>query len=729
MSKPIFKTIALFMAVILLVCTVPISASAAIPTIPALSAKYEIVDSYSGFIKSTTVPAGKNMYTSDGGAYRMMGNLPYYFTNLSEVDYIEIDIYVSVATTNSFGFWVTNNWDAATVRGKVYLPALNAGWNHVVVSVSNVVGSNGFKFNSYDRWSSIFFEGSPSSTNDVTVAFGNIILSKASPNIVPTASYQYDVVESRSIDLKGEKNNFSDERYFGWDNYSNGFRDMINNPLDITSGSYIEFDYYSSKSGDVGISLGSLHQANGFQFYDNRSQKKTFEVSKGWNHIVLRTDGAFREIDTTTLKSYNPQRVTGFIIHSADTDYLRLTNVALTADMSVINDPVLNYRDDFAWGSMIHAREWGSSFKASNLELQLQQLASVGCKLLRVDIRDTSYDQLDKTVKLCNAYGIKVMGIAYMPGRTFDPNATVNYDYLKQYYREIATRYDGKHGCGKIDYLQIDNELDNHLIGYAGGGGNFMNISDFPKASLEKIASQVDTAIDAVHEANPDMKTIINIAWVHYGILKYFYEYGVEWDITGHDWYSDMFGYGGNSSEYYAPGPELYKMFGKPIIICETNMFMNIWNGATEYPDYNNPNWWNPLVECFKDYYAKDYVIGCVVYEFWDELGHQKGDTWMGEAHFGMIEADKNGNFIKYKPIYDRCKTIFGGGDVQKLNWSVVEPQKTIWAEYDMKDLISAKKLLLNGKNGYTAKADINFDGLVNSTDFTQIRKKLFKEF
>lgn len=729
MSKRISKAIALLLAVVLLVCTLPVSVSAAIPSIPTLKASHSVIESYSGLINQVTVPAGKEMYLGDGGVYRMLGWLPYTFTKLSDVKYIEIDIYVSTDTIDSFAFWVTNNCDAASVRGKAYLPALKSGWNHVVLEVANITGNNNFTFNTYNEWNSIFWEGVVSNTQDVTVAFGNIILSKDTPDSAPAANYQYNVVTSRNIDLKGEKNNTTDERYFVWNNYSTAFADMMKNPLDITSGSYIEFDYYSTAAGRVSMSLGSLHEANGFQFYDNRSQKKTFDVNVGWNHIVLTTDGAYRQIDTSTLKSYNPQKVTGFIIHSANTGYLRLTNVALTSDTTVINDPVLNYRDDFLWGSLLHAREWGSSFKAANLETQLYQLASVGGKILRVDIRETSYDQLDKTVKLCNAYGIKVMGIAYLPGRTFDPNANVDYNYLKEYYRKIATRYDGKHGHGKIDYLQIDNELDNHLISYSGRSGNFMNISDFPEASLEKIASQVDVAIDAVHEANPEMKTIINIAWVHYGILKYFYQYGVEWDITGHDWYSDMFKYGGNSEESYAPGPELYAMFKKPIIICETNMFMNIWNGATEYPDYNNPTWWNPLIDCFEDYYAKDYVIGCVVYEFWDELGHQKGSTWMGEAHFGMIEADKNGNFIKEKPIYNRCKTVFGATPVTKLNWSVVEPQRSIWAEYDMKDLISAKNLLLTSKDDYIGKCDMNIDGLVTSADFVAIRKKLFQAF
>lgn len=724
MKKSFLKVLAIIISTVMLFSMAQIVTAADIPAIPFPSATNEVIESYDGLLNSVTVPAGKNMYY-DG--YRMLQKLPYVFKKLLEVNYIELDVYVSAETANrSFGFWVTNKSDAASVRGRAYFPALKSGWNHVAIPVSSLQGNNGFKFNSYDEWNSIYFEGKPNSNTDVTIAYGNIALTKESPEKAPNPSYIYDVVSTRNIDLKGTKNNTTDERFFKWETYQSAFNDTINNPLDITAGDYLEFDYYSDVDATFRITMGSLHKANGFQFYDNRSKYKSVTVAKGWNHIVLSTDGAFREVDTSTLKSYNPKEVTGFVLRNVTSSYIRLTNVAVTQTAPIV-DPKLTSRKDFDFGAAFHAPAWGPAYNARNLEQQIEQLAEMGGTLYRVDAKE-NYDHLDKTVKLCNAYGIKVMLIVYIPGRTFDPTKTVDLKAIEDRYKYYASRYDGNHGHGKIDYIQIDNELDVKLCSYSGGTGNFKNISDYPEESLETISEQVKAAISGVKSTGADIKTIINISWVHYGILKYFYQDGADWDITGHDWYTDMLTYGGNSEEYYGAGQELYDLFKKPIIICETNMQMNKYNGSTVYPEYTQASWWNPLVEMLKDYYAKDYVIGCVLYEFYDELVHQSGTSWGGEAHFGIMETNSDGTFKQAKPIYTRCKDMFGGKDLERLDWNTVNKEYTVYADYDMVDLIRTKNILLNG-NGYNSRIDEDLNQTIDPMDYVNIKKKLFAEF
>ena len=85
MSKRISKAIALLLAVVLLVCTLPVSVSAAIPSIPTLKASYSVIESYAGLINQVTVPAGADMYRTNIPNYRMAGWLPYKFTKLSDV--------------------------------------------------------------------------------------------------------------------------------------------------------------------------------------------------------------------------------------------------------------------------------------------------------------------------------------------------------------------------------------------------------------------------------------------------------------------------------------------------------------------------------------------------------------------------------------------------------------------------------------------------------------------
>lgn len=337
-------------------------------------------------------------------------------------------------------------------------------------------------------------------------------------------------------------------------------------------------------------------------------------------------------------------------------------------------DPSLTSRKDFLWGVGLHAPAWSSTYSPTNLEMQLHQAAEMGCKIIRTGIA-TSIGHTDKTVRLANEYGMKVLLTLGIPGKTTGENYDL--ELIEQTFRMYATRYDGKHGYGKVDYIQIDNEMDNFLLAYGHevgiSGGHGMEIANFDAKALKNLSVQVDAAIKGVRNSGSSAKTVINIAWVHYGMLKYFEKQGVNWDVTGHDWYQDMFGWGNDKNEYYASGPELYELFKKPILICETNMWQNNFNGTTTGAPEDNYNYWDPLVKCMKNYYDKDFVIGAVFYEFWDELDHQSGNEWYGEAHFGFVKVNPNGTFKGFKPIYERVQKMIGGGTVKQLDWSKVQ--------------------------------------------------------
>ena len=648
----------------------------------------------------------------------------------TKAQYLEFDV-LSNVDHNDFNLWLSTT--SGDMPARKYYPAGNIkkGLNHIVIDLSryiNIYATEAAPWS--DAQVKSILLSAIQLTKNYNFKFYNFAFTTdvnpnpGSPDNVPQAVYQSnDIIDIRNIDLKGEKNNTVDERYFVWSNYATGFADTINNPLDITKAKYIEFDYYSDVDDTVSMSLGSLHEANGFQFYDNRSNRKSFEVSKGWNHIVLTTDGAYREADVATLKTYNPKKVTGFVLHGANAGYIRLTNVALTFS-SFIDDPVLNYRDDFNWGAGFHAPSWGLPYRADNIELQVKQLAEMGGTLLRVDATD-DINHLDKTVKLCNAYGIKVMLVVYIPGKTFDPNVSVDLDAIKKHFRKYATRYDGKHGHGKADYIQIDNEMDVSLMGWTGVESHGKEIANYDAKALAHITKQVKAASEGVAEAGTDIKRIINIAWVHYGILKYFYQNGVEWDVTGHDWYQDMFGYGGNAKEFYGSGQELYNLFKKPIIICETNMWMNAYyKEGVEPPNYQLSSWWDPFAQALKNYYEKDYVIGCTIYEFYDEPMHNSG-----EGHFGLNEVNTDGSFKAHKPMYYRAQHMFGGKAVEQKVWHEVDEEYAALGEYDMATLVRVKNVLLNNKDEYNADYDFIIDGKVLVEDFVVLRKLLFKNF
>lgn len=268
--------LALLITVAMLICPVPISVSAAIPAIPEMENEHNAVDFYQGMINSVTVPAGKNMYY-DG--YRMAGWLPYYFQNLSAAEYIEMDVYVSSATESGvFCFWVTNSWDSATTRGRVTLPALKEGWNHVVFEAAAIGGNGGFNFYTYNEWNSIFFEGTPSSTTDVTVAFGNIALTKSISSINNQHSSTVWIQEGLFWTWDQPASTACN-----WSDYS--YISTNNSVIDASKAQYFEFDVMSSVdltgTGTyvwLSVNTGDL---------TGRAKYMLPDIKEGLNHIVI----------------------------------------------------------------------------------------------------------------------------------------------------------------------------------------------------------------------------------------------------------------------------------------------------------------------------------------------------------------------------------------------------------------------------------------------------------
>lgn len=326
-----------------------------------------------------------------------------------------------------------------------------------------------------------------------------------------------------------------------------------------------------------------------------------------------------------------------------------------------MSDKKLIGRDDFLWSSMFHAEPWGAPFKYENIEEAMHLAAKLGQKMIRID-GNSDLKWLDKAIKLANAYGIKVMLIIYTPNKTVkEPHKDLN--AITEHYKNLASRYDGKQGYGKIDFIQLDNERDLPLLSASADGKPAPN-GDLPEhwneEYLHNVTEQMKAAVKGVKESGNEAKTIINFCWKHYGMLQYFMDNGVEWDICGHDWYSDMMGaFERSGSTAYGIGEQVYEMFGKPIILCETNMF-----GKKADFDENDASNWDLFVRCMEDCYSKDYVIGFSVYELFDELRFDEHDNaYNQESHFGLVYCDLDGNIGDVKPIYRRMQNIIGGND------------------------------------------------------------------
>ena len=346
-------------------------------------------------------------------------------------------------------------------------------------------------------------------------------------------------------------------------------------------------------------------------------------------------------------------------------------------------DPVLTSREDFLWGACMHTPSINATiYGEKNTEEQIHLAAKMGAKIIRTGIA-SNVTHTDKVVRLANAYGMKVMAVISIPGKTFDADAEVDLQRIKDTYQTWATRYDGKHGFGKIDYIQIDNEMYKELMGRFGVATEGSSISNYNLSDLAVLTPQVKAATEGIKASGSDVKSVINFAFRHYGMLDYFYQNGVEWDVVGHDWYSDGIQYDiSRGKTPYQIGDELYEKFGKEVILCEHNVL-----GTGFDFDDNDVSNWDILVDTMEDYYKREYVIGAIFYEICER-----------EAHFGLCFTKTNGEIIGPKPIYTRIQKIIGGNDnLAKLDWAKVEASYGVPKTEDSEDGLTSSGVSQSG--------------------------------
>ena len=303
-------------------------------------------------------------------------------------------------------------------------------------------------------------------------------------------------------------------------------------------------------------------------------------------------------------------------------------------------------RSDFAWGVNGHHYAY-QGYPEEYLEEQIHLAAELGCKIYRTggDLQNLAWT--DKMVSLCNAYGMQVMMCI--------PLTLDDHEYTTLYFNTLAERYNGKDGRGKVDYFQISNEHENELLGNKWGGMQVdgTKISDYYLEDLEKWGEGFKAAIKGIRSADTDAKSVINIAYTHYGCLEYYVQNGVDFDVIGLDWYSNM------KPSIKGILDDLCEKFDKDIIICESNIY-----NEPDDLDFDNSSYeqWQPLLNYMEEAYAYPEVKGYIVYELLDE-------PYLGamEALLGLVQNGINGEIGEKKAIYYEIQKRFGGGTRKML--------------------------------------------------------------
>lgn len=357
---------------------------------------------------------------------------------------------------------------------------------------------------------------------------------------------------------------------------------------------------------------------------------------------------------------------------------LPLTTVAVSANGYNYTDSRLNWRDGFLWGAQMHTRGWSQVYNSGSIMERVHLAKQMGLNLIRIDGSAEDERDLDDAVRLCNAYGIKVMMICYFDYDFYNPCSAQKAAEITEHARSMAERYNGKNGCGKVDFFQLSNEVDCDFIvkqceelgvGHPSGADRDW----YNDTYMANVATYFKAAVAGMKQVENRGQTIINFAYWHYGFLTGMLEEGVDFDVIGHDWYSSMYR-PANEDFYNGIGTALIQNFDKPIIICEGNINPSQSDVASEDTD-PSASAWDSLIRCLWQAYPMERVIGWNFYEFVDEPERQtqNGGDYTQEAHFGLVKL-VNGVYTP-KPIYYRLQHIIGGSDnVEKIY--VTEPLK-----------------------------------------------------
>ncbi len=355
--------------------------------------------------------------------------------------------------------------------------------------------------------------------------------------------------------------------------------------------------------------------------------------------------------------------------------------------------------EEFYFGVTGHPHHY-EAYPERQLPEQIRLAAQLGSDLYRINsvpVNRNDFAYLDRVLALCSSYDMDMMLVLdSFPGETEQE--------IYENGKAIAA-----HFGQRLAFVQAGNELDNQCIQSAMVDGS--SIGHFETHQYDEVMPKLKALLKGLQEGSSGTKTVVNIAYRHYGFLQRLVNDGIEFDVIGWDWYSNM-------GDYTHVFPTLLS-FEKPVMICETN----IWEGMGKDHTEERTRY---LVD-FMNYvygYNSSLPLGFLVYELMDEPAF--GDGSNVEAHFGLVDCRRDGTIIAPKQAYY---------DIQKL-WTERNDELTL-GDLDGNKIIDAKDALMVLKaavgkleltNSQKIACELNGDSTVNAKDALLILRYAVKK-
>ena len=270
------------------------------------------------------------------------------------------------------------------------------------------------------------------------------------------------------------------------------------------------------------------------------------------------------------------------------------------------------------------------AYSKMSVAMQFDVIKKLGINYYRFDApidyngsikNEKTFYEMTSIAKVNN---IGLLPMVYMIGLDFKDDTAVS--YKKGYV--IGDTFAKKYGR-YFHYYELGNEED-LLITKKGTSGS--NPDDYDIEKLKTAACFWKGMIKAIKVHDPHALIVINTGgWFHYVFFDLLTNQGVNYDIIGYHWYSDMDDY--SKTVNVNISKLLTQKFHKPVWFTE----INISNGTNGNTEEKQNLWISSFIKSCRKYPGVEAVF---IYELLDEPDLINVDE--SERYYGIMKLNKN---------------------------------------------------------------------------------------
>ena len=274
---------------------------------------------------------------------------------------------------------------------------------------------------------------------------------------------------------------------------------------------------------------------------------------------------------------------------------------------------------------------------------QIKLLKDLGIQSYRIDIKADALgsvsesDNLLELLKQANAVNIQILPTIYLTGLDYGlDNTSLNNRGIA-----LGKGFVEKYGS-YIDTYELGNLEENAVLKNGTSGSK---VSDYDSVKLRKLAYFLKGLNYGIKTFDTNSKTIVNASWLHYAYLQLLINEGLQYDIVGYQWYSNMDDNALNNFGISDISVKLSSLFSKPIWFTLASKKDGSLNGTEDAQD-----------EWLRSFVAKVKSNSAVKAVFANELLDEPNllNVPEGEKFYGVVKWVLPYKIWHYKTIANR---------------------------------------------------------------------------